>query len=246
MRAALLAITLAYLMPAWSILKRVAKGRDEMTITALKVDGSVAVPQPAAKDVAVALGLEPGRGDLQLTATWAMKLPGRCRLQVGSADSTKTAQVSSVQGKLKQDGPDVPGLIHAVNHACGLLALHSAGEGDSRAALEKHIGTIKVDTRKVSLARFMGTSAYVLGPRDGNGGQLWVYKDVDREFFYPARVRFPDEQGQAWDVRFIDYTSQATGNWFPRQIEVWKGETLALRFTALSGDGKPDAEALKF
>ena len=234
----------AYLMPSYSILRRLAKGRDDMTITALKVDGAVSIPQPGAKEVALALGLEPGRSDLQLSATWAMKLPGRCRLQLGSAESTKTAQVSSAQGKLKQDGPEIPGLVHAVNHACGILALRSAGDGESKAALEKHLATLKIDTRKVSLARFLGTSAFVLGPRDATS-QFWVYKDVTKEEFFPARVKFNDEQGQAWDVRFIDFTSQATGGWFPRQIEVWKGEALVLRFTALQGDGKPDADALK-
>lgn len=244
MRWALVALTLAYLMPAYSILRRLAKGRDEVTITALKVDGTVAVPQPAARDLAAAFGVEAGRGELQLTATWAMKLPGRCRLQVGSSESTKTAQVTSTQGKLKAEGPEVPGLVHAVNHACGVLALKSAGEGESRAALEKHLSTIKLDTRKVSLARFLGTSAFVLGPRDA-ASQFWVYKDISKDDFFPARVKFTDEQGQAWDVRFIDFTSQSTGGWFPRQIEVWKGETLALRFTGLAADGKPDADALK-
>ena len=83
------------------------------------------------------------------------------------------------------------------------------------------------------------------GPREGAGSEFWIYKDVDKEFFYPARVKFTDEQGQAWDVRFVDFASQATGGWFPRQIEVWKGDALAMRFTGLQGDGKPDAEALK-
>lgn len=244
MRGVLVVALLAYLMPAYSILRRLAKGRDEMSITALKVDGTLTVPQPGAKDVALALGVEPGRGDLQLSATWAMKLPGRCRLQVGAADSTKTAQVASAQGKLKAEGAEVPGLLQAVQHACGVLALRSAGEGESRAALERHLATLKLDTRKVSLARFLGTSAFVLGPREGAGAQFWVYKDIGRDDFYPARLRFSDDAGQ-WDVRFIDYTSQATGSWFPRQLEVWKGEALLLRFTALSGDGKPDAEALR-
>jgi hypothetical protein len=243
-RVVLVAIVLSYLMPAYSILRRLAKGRDEMTITALKVDGTLTVPQPAAKELALAMGLEPGRSDLQLTATWAMKLPGRCRLQVGSVDTTKTAQVSWTQGKLKAEGPEVTGLVHAVNHACGILALRSAGDGESRAALEKHLATIKLDSRKVSLARFLGTSAFVLGPRDGPT-QFWVYKDVSKDDFFPARVKFNDEQGQAWDVRFIDYTSQATGEWFPRQLEVWKGDALVMRFTALQGDGKPEADALK-
>jgi hypothetical protein len=244
--AIVVAMSLAYLMPAYSILRRMAKGRDEMTITALKVDGAVAVPQPAAKELATALGLEQSRGDLQLTATWTMKLPGRCKLQVGSADSTKTAQVTWQQGKVKSEGPDVPGLVQAVNHACGLLALHSAGDGETRGAIEKHLSTIKIDTRKVSLARFLGTTAYVLGPRDGSGSQFWIYKDVSKDDFFPARVMFTDEGGAKWDVRFIDFASQATGEWFPRQIEVWKGDALTMRFTGLSGDGKPDADALKF
>jgi hypothetical protein len=64
--------------------------------------------------------------------------------------------------------------------------------------------------------------------------QFWVYKDS----FRAARLRYTDSANNAWDIRFLDYTSPATGEWMPRTIEVWRGGQRALRFTALKGDNR--------
>ena len=47
-----------------------------------------------------------------------------------------------------------------------------------------------------------------------------------------------DEQGAAWDVRFFDYASPASGEWFPRIVEVRRGGELLMRFTGLRADNK--------
>lgn len=240
MKPALVLVLLAYLMPSYSILRRLAHQRDELTISALKVEGSATVPHAVAKDLAPALGVEHGGGELQLSGTFAMKLPLRCRLELGALDTTRTASATWLQGRKKSEGPKVAGLEQALEQVCAVLALRSAGEGESRAALERHLGAMKVDSRKVSLGRFAGSVAWVLGGREASAPQFWVYK----ERFLPARVRWADDAGQAWDVRLLDYASTATSEWFPRQVEVYRGEQLQLRFTALSADGKPDADAL--
>jgi hypothetical protein len=72
----------------------------------------------------------------------------------------------------------------------------------------------------------------VLGEPDEGKPQFWVYKD----HFRPARVRWNEKTGAAWDVRFIDYASPATGEWMPRSIEVWRDGQRVLRFTALKSD----------
>ena len=62
----------------------------------------------------------------------------------------------------------------------------------------------------------------------------------------PARVRFTDDAKQPWDVRFLDYTSQATGDFFPRIVEVYKGTELHLRLTVLGADTRPELDTLQF
>lgn len=56
MRAVVLGLVLAYVMPTYSVLKRLASGRDELTVSALKVDGLGTVAPVIAKDVAEQLG----------------------------------------------------------------------------------------------------------------------------------------------------------------------------------------------
>jgi hypothetical protein len=90
------------------------------------------------------------------------------------------------------------------------------------------INRLKIDARKTSLNRLTKHVAYVLGDEAPTAPQLWVYKDS----FLPARVRFTENQS-AWDVRFLDFGAPATGEWFPRVIEVYQGGEPVLRFTAL-------------
>jgi hypothetical protein len=49
-----------------------------------------------------------------------------------------------------------------------------------------------------------------------------------------------------WDVRFLDYASQATGDWWPRIVEVYQGAEPQLRLTVLSADARPELDAVKF
>ena len=51
-------------------------------------------------------------------------------------------------------------------------------------------------------------------------------------------MRWKTRLGVAWDVRFIDYTSPATGEWMPRSIEVWSEGQRVLRFTAIKSDSR--------
>jgi hypothetical protein len=49
-----------------------------------------------------------------------------------------------------------------------------------------------------------------------------------------------------WDVRFIDFTSASVADWVPRVVEVYKGQELQLRLTALTADTRADLESTKF
>jgi hypothetical protein len=241
LKQAVLVLILAYVMPASSVLRRVAAARDDLSVTSLKADGLVAVAPVLAKDLAPVLGTSWATGELSLSATLSVRLPGRCRLDLLVPDSTKTLSVAWSNGKRRAEGPELAAAAVAVDELCATLALRSATDGESRAALERHLGSLKVDTRQVSLARFSGTVAYVVGDRGARASSFWVYK----ERFLPARVSVADASGQ-WDVRFIDYTSQATGEWLPRVVEVYRDNELQLRMTILSADGRANLEGVKF
>jgi hypothetical protein len=49
-----------------------------------------------------------------------------------------------------------------------------------------------------------------------------------------------------WDVRFVDYASQATGDWWPRVVEVYRGNEFQLRLTVLGADGQAELGSVKF
>jgi hypothetical protein len=122
----------------------------------------------------------------------------------------------------------------AIQEVCALLALRSASEVDARSGVEQHLRSLHVDTSATSLGRLGGHVAYLLGGNKGADGQLWVFKDS----FLPARIHWTDERGVVWDVRFIDFSSPATGSWFPRLVEVSSGGVLQARFTATKGDNR--------
>ncbi|MCC6332607.1 MAG: hypothetical protein IT380_01310 [Myxococcales bacterium] len=231
-------LVLAYVMPAYSILRRLANRRDDLTITALKVDGLAAVAPAIARDTAGLLGIEWTSGELSLTATTSVRFPGRCRVELSSPESTKVISSVWAQGKKRSEGGEVPALAQAVEALCATLALHSGTDGESRAQLERSLSSLKVETKHVSFGRFNGNVAFVLGDAAEAKPQFWVYK----ERFLPARLRTAD----GWDVRFIDYSSQATGDWWPRVVEVYQGAELQLRLTVLSADSKPDLDGVKF
>ncbi len=241
-RVLLVAAAVGYVMPAYSVLKRLANQRDEMTLTSLKLEGLGAAGPAVARELASSLGTSWVAGELSLNATVAVRFPGRCRLEVSSPESTKVVAAVWNNGKTRTEGPAFAAAAAALNQACAVLSLHSGTEGESRAALDRHLASLKVDTKQVALGRFAGTTAFILGDRKEGAPQFWVYK----ERFLPARTRFTDETGTNWDIRFIDYSSPTTSEWFPRVVEVYRGDEFQLRFSVLSADTRANLEGVKF
>jgi hypothetical protein len=240
-KGVLLALIAAYIMPSYGVLKRYANQRDELTVSSLKAEGVAAVSPALARDVSTLLGVTWNSGELMLNASLAVRFPGRCRLELSSADSTKTVAAVSAGGKTRTEGGELAALQVAVQQACALLAVKSGDEGATRENLLKHLSSLKVDTKSISLSRFNGSVSYLVGKPDGAAG-LWVYKDR----FLPSRLKFSDEAGTAWDVRLSDYTSQATGDAWPRVIEIYKGNEPQLRVMVLNANTKADLSAVKF
>lgn len=241
MKQLVLALCVAYLMPSYSVLRRVAAGRDDLPVTAVRAEGSAAVAPVVARELASALGTSWTAGELPLTAALSVRYPGRCRLDLVAPDSGKGLVVATSNGKRRDEGPSFAAAQVAIDELCATVALRSGTEGETRGSIERHLASLKVESQKVSLGRFEGAVVFVLGDRGESAPQMSFYK----ERFLPARVRFNDASG-TWDVRFIDYTSQATGDWLPRVIEVYRGAELHLRVSLLSADGHASLDSVKF
>jgi hypothetical protein len=223
----------AYVMPAWSILKHMTNRREEMSLFLLRVDGSATFSGAAVKEAGPALGLSTDRSDLQVDATVYLKLPSRCRIELSSTEGGKQLAEVYASGKKRLEGTELTAVSVAMQEVCALLAERSSSESEAHGAVDRHLRTLGVKEESTSLSRFGSQVAFVLGDTAEDQPQVWIYKDS----FQPARVRFTDAQG-AWDVRMLDYTSPATGEWFPRTLEVYRGGELQLRFTALKGDSR--------
>ena len=224
----------AYVLPSYSILRRMVEKRDDLHLSALRIDGTVSFPTEAAQEPGAALDL-PGDHEIQADGSIFLKLPGRCRMEVRVPEGSNSTSVNS-NGKRRTEGKVIASVAAALDEICPALALRSASEGEARDALERHLKSLGIDTKQTSLARFEGQIAYVIGnPKEGSP-QFWIYKDS----FQPARVLFKGKQaGALWDVRFRDFGNPVSADWFPRVVEVVRADQLLMRFTALSADASP-------
>jgi len=241
MKAAALitALVAAYVLPAYGILKRLAKGRDELALTTMKVDGAANVGPALAREVAAALNVDWSSGELAVTFTASMKFPGRCRFELSSPNTTKKVVAVSSNGKRKSEGLELPALQAIADEVCALIVLRGATDDESRQSVERHLAALKVNSRNVFLGRFGGSLTWVLGDV-GDAPQLWVYKPIPgvNERVVPARVRWGDDKGNKWDLQLYDWGSAVGSEWFPRVLELKKGGEPQLKLTALNADVK--------
>jgi hypothetical protein len=191
MKAAFLALVVAYIMPSMGVLKRFAHERDGLTASNLKADGVAAVSPVLAKSVAELMGVTWNSGELMLNASLSVRFPGRCRLELSSAESTKVLAAASTNGKSRSEGGDVQALLVGLEQACALLSLKSSEDGATREAVQRYLTSMKVDLKQVSLARFNGTVSYLIGQKAEGQAQVWIYKDR----FLPSRLKFTDGAG---------------------------------------------------
>ena len=219
----------AYILPAWSILRRMSEARNDVQISNLRIDGTMTFASSSAREAAALLG--GGGSEVQVDGVLMLKLPSRCRLEVSTA-AARAAVVWS-HGKQRTEGPQLEELAVALAQICPLLATRSGSEAATRAAVEHYLSAINVQT-KTSLGRLGRQIAYVLGQPAEGEPQLWIYKDN----FLPARVRWTDADKRHRDLRFLDYGSALTGEAFPRVIELFRESELLLRFSGLKSDSR--------
>lgn len=220
---------LAYVLPGGSVLRRMANARNDLHLSTLKVDGTIAFTADALLPAADAVGVPPSGDEVRTDATFSLRLPGRCRLDLLNAGRSRQAVVSA-QGRTRVEGANLPWARAALEEVCALVAVRSGGS-EGLDALYRHLRALGIDTHQTSLGRFGGQVVYVIGSQDGTGPSVQVYKDS----FMPARIQFMRD-GQKLDVRFLDYGGPITGAWFPRLVEVYRNDALQLRFSSLRAD----------
>nr|WP_246357446.1 hypothetical protein [Pyxidicoccus fallax] len=224
----------AYVLPGSSIIRRMMAERSELKLSSLRVEGSVSFSGPAVKEAGAAMGTPTDRPEVQGDGVLSIRVPGRCRFEASVKDGNARAASVQAGGRRRAEGTEVPSMSVLVAQVCPILAAGGGDVQDLKEALQQYLQSLGVDTGRTGLARFGGEVAYVIGEQAEGRPQFWVYKDS----FRPARLRYTDNAKNEWDVRFLDYTSPATGEWMPRTIEVWRGGQRALRFTALKGDSR--------
>lgn len=224
---------LAYVLPGGAILRRLVNMRNDLRLTSLKVDGTLSFYGDAVRDASQALSLPGDRPETQADAAIFLRLPGRCRLEVTTAEGNRISVVEA-GGRHGNEGASVESLNAALHTVCVLLAVRGSSEQDTRAELDRTLRGIGIEPKVTGLGRMGDGIAYVLGRAGEGQPQFWVFKDS----FQPARLRYSDAQKAAWDIRFLDYSSPFAGDLFPRVIEVSRNGDRLLRFTVLRADTK--------
>lgn len=219
----------AYILSVPGILKRMGEKRAALSLESLEVTGTLAAKADSADALARAPGVSLVAGQLTAPALFRMKVPGRCRLELAPSDAPEASRpyVAVREGKVSGAGglDRVPAAVALVRAACALLATHVAGDASESygAALSRR----GVALGEASLGRFDGRIAYVVGGRAKDAKPLLF---VEKDAFRPLRL-VAQEAGAMHDVRLLGWGSPTGGDWFPRAVEVWTGDTLRLRFT---------------
>lgn len=233
--AAILAVAaglpaLAYVLPTPAILRGMGQRRAEAQLVSLEVHGVLEATGATAERLAASAGARAAGGRLILPARFALKSPGRCRLELlppGVPEAERphaTVRGDALGGRGLEAVPAVAAFLRST---CALLAV-PPNAGEAAAAWTEALGRRGVALGDARLGRFEGRIAYVLGggPRDAKP-LLFVEKEALR----PLRLVASDG-GVLLDTRFGGWGSPVGGDWFPRTIDVRERESLLLRLSA--------------
>jgi hypothetical protein len=232
---------LAYVLPVPGILRRMGERRAALNLDALEVRGSLAGRGALADRLAAAGGVRTA-SEVTVAVRFLAKVPGRCRLEVvreGLPEADRVF-VAVRDGRLAGPLADVPAAAAAVRAACTLLAGPTAG--DATPVYSAALGRRGIALGEVNLGRFDGRIAYVVGGREKDTKPLLF---VDKDGFQPLRL-VATEGPELVDVRFLGWGSPMGGDWFPRALEAWTKETLALRFSTERATANPKLAEILF
>ena len=220
---------LAYVLPVHAILRRVAERRTALALASLEVTGTFQAEGPAAERLAQITGVEFHGGIVTVPARLAIKVPGRCRLELAPPDVPEADRpFVAVRDQRTTGGRglnQLPAAVALVRSACAFLAVPAGpAAADAYAATLSRRGVALNDA---TLGRFDGRIAYVIGGREKSDRPL-AY--VDKDAFQPMRL-VSAEGGATYDVRLLGWGSPTGGDWFPRAVEVWERDQPRLRFS---------------
>ena len=170
-------------------------------------------------------------------ATLSFHFPLNCALQTsaGSA-STNSREPGRPQVEDKGLGVEATDLLRL---ACPLLAYRGQTAPQAEQSLRQAAlaAGVAPELAPTTLARLYDRVTIVLGAaaRQLDRPQLWLYKDNG------APARLLARQGERLDdLRLLQYGNPAAGDWFPRVVELWRGNALVARFEALEVKGFQD------
>jgi hypothetical protein len=217
---------LAYLLPVSSVLRHMGQKREALSLASLEVTATLQADGPTADRLHAALG-QPAGGGASATARFLMKVPGRCKLEIPGATPAESPSLTLRDGRLAgAAGLDAdPAAAALVQALCTLLATSTAG--DASPAYGAALARRGVSLHEVSLGRFDGRVAYVVGGKPHEQKPLAF---VDKDSFQPLRL-VATEGGALADVRLLGWGSPTGGDWFPRAVEVVIGDQVRLRLT---------------
>ncbi len=219
---------LAYLLPATAILRKAAETRAGLELNAVEAIGALELRGAA---------LPPGTPPV-VTARLLLKTPGRARLELLTADAADADRPAAMvkDGRLlgRAGLEQQPAVTALVRGLATLLAWPTGAEGQALGEALVRRG-VKLD--EVSLGRFNGRLAWVLGGRL-NDPKAPALALVDKESWMPLRL-LVTEGGATWDLRLLDWASAVGADRLPRVIEVWQGAELLLRFNTEKTTANP-------
>lgn len=247
--AALLALAgalpaLAYVLPVQGILRRMGERRAALELAALEVTGTLVAEGTSAERLSAVLRQRPAGATASAPARLAVKVPGRCRLELAPAGLAEGERpfVAVRDGKLASGGGlgELPAAVALVRGACTLLAVPTGG--DASGAYAAALARRGIGVADASLGRFDGQIAFVIGARASEPRPRLF---VGKQGFQPLRL-VAEEGGALRDVRLLGWGSPTGGDWFPRAAEVWEGERAELRFTTERAQANPKLAELLF
>ncbi len=228
---------LAYILPVRGILWRLGAKRAGLGLASLEVTGTLQASGAAAARVAQLAGLRLAGARVTVPARFDMKVPGRCRIELAlpeAADADRPYAAIRGDNITGQGLDSIPAAVALLRSACALLAVPAAA-GDADRAYAAMLGRRGVSLGQTALGRFDGRIAYVIGGRPRDAKPLaWV----DKDSFQPLRLQAQDGNAM-FDTRLLDWGSSTGGDWFPRAVEVWSRDAMALRFTTEKAAANP-------